>query len=459
MQIRRRDALASFGVLGGAGLAGAPQTALAAPGDLQQPQVGNMTPTMRAALQRFNDRLIVIQNKIWNHPWTQQSEINRLSGSYYMELLGQAWMMVLSQNELYPKVVSNEYCEPQLANVLFMCPDFKYFSMSLDPTKTYRIRGRMRESAFLDFSISCDVGAFDPPEKVAAMNVETDAPYYYAIGEEFKVGPNGMFEVIASAKQQPGNWMRMNGKWPMAHVTIRNGILDWSNDRPAWLDVQLMDPIERRTLDLSEEEFAQRMDRAGRYIEYYYSYYANYLVEMQLKNAGGVYNTFAVQRMPKSFGQTQKGRPQNMVYNIADDEAVIVEHEDPGPVYWGFQLADSYARGTDPAFFHSSLNAKQARKDADGRYRVVVANHDPGVPNWLDTAGRMTGILRLRQYHQQKDVATPTATKVKLADVRKRLPRDTPTVTREQRAATLEIRRQGIMRRFGHLPYDEALLT
>ncbi len=452
MQLRRRDALAGLGMMGGAGIAAAPQTALAAA------PVGNMSPAFASALQAYNDKLQAIQAKIWGHPWTQRSDVNRLSGAYYMELIGQAWMMVLSQNELFPKFVSNEYCEPQLANVLFMCPDFKYFGGSLDPKHTYRIRGRMRESAFLDFSVSCDLGAFDPPERVAQVNVETDAPYYYAVGEEFKVGPDGAFEIIASSKPQPGNWMRMNEAWPMAHLTIRNGILDWSNDRPAWLDVQLVDPVPRRTLDYTEAELIQRMERAGRYIDYYYSYFANYLVESQLKMAGGQFNTFAVQHMPKSFGQTQKGRPQNMVYDIADDEALVVEHEDPGPLYWGFQLADRYARGTDPAYFQSSLNAKQARKDADGRYRMVVANHDPGVPNWLDTAGRLTGILRIRQYHQVKDVATPTAMKVKLADVRKHLPADTPRVTPAERAAVMDIRRQGILRRFGHLPYDEPLL-
>jgi|KBSSwiStaDraftv2_1062776.scaffolds.fasta_scaffold122441_2 hypothetical protein len=459
MQIRRREALFSIGALGGASLAAEPETALAAGDERRQPQVGNMTPAMAAALQRYNEKLLSIQSKIWNHPWTARADVNALANAYYMELLGQAWMMVLSGNELYPRFVSNTYCEPQLANVLFMCPDFKYFSGSLDPTKTYRIRGRMRESAFLDFSISCDLGAFDPPQKVAEVNTASDAPYYYAIGEEFKAGPDGSFEIIASAKPQSGNWMRMSEKWPMAHVTIRNGILDWTNDRPAWLDVQLLDPIERRTLDLPEAAFIQRMDRAGRYIDYYYQYFANYLVEMQFKNAGSQFNVWAVQHMPKSFGQTQKGRPQNLVYDIAEDEALIIEHEDPGPLYWGFQLADRYARGTDPAYFQSSLNAKQARKDADGRYRVVVANHDPGVPNWLDTAGRLTGILRLRQYHQEKDVATPTARKVKLADVRRQLPAETPTVSREERAKVVEVRRQGILRRFGHLPYDEPLLT
>ncbi|MGE0387567.1 MAG: hypothetical protein AB7Q97_22795 [Gammaproteobacteria bacterium] len=450
----RREALMTAGAaLGGTLLPGT-----AAEAALHPPRIGNMSAAMAAALHRYDNRLLAIREKIWNHPWTQRADVNALANAYYMELIGQAWMNMLAWNELYPRFVTNTACEPQLANVLFMCPDFKYFWGLLDTKRTYRIRGRMRESAFLDFSAGCDMGAFEPPQRVSEANTAANAPYYYAIGEEFSVAPDGSFEFIASARPQPGNWMRLNEAWPHAVVTVRNGILDWTHDRSAWIDIQLLDPIDRRTLDHTEDELIARLDRAGRFIEFYYDYYANYLVEAQLRNAGGQYNVWAVQNMPKSFGQTQKGRPQNLVYDIADDEALVIEHEDPGPVYWGFQLADRYARGTDPAYFQSSLNQKQARRDSDGRYRMVVANHDPGVPNWLDTAGRLTGILRLRQYHQQKDVATPTATKVRLADVHRHLPADTPRITAAERAAVMEERRQGMLRRFGYLPYDEPLL-
>ncbi|MGH9025778.1 MAG: hypothetical protein ACRDWD_06650, partial [Acidimicrobiia bacterium] len=38
-----------------------------------------------------------------------------------------------------------------------------------------------------------------------------------------------------------------------------------------------------------------------------------------------------------------------------------------------------------------NLNGHQMHVDDDGKWRVVVAHYDPGVPNWLDTEGRRSG--------------------------------------------------------------------
>ena len=38
----------------------------------------------------------------------------------------------------------------------------------------------------------------------------------------------------------------------------------------------------------------------------------------------------------------------------------------------------------------------QTQLAGDGRYRIVVAPRDPGVPNWLDTMGRPSGSVYWR---------------------------------------------------------------
>src|SRR3546814_3501739 len=46
---------------------------------------------------------------------------------------------------------------------------------------------------------------------------------------------------------------------------------------------------------------------------------------------------------------------------------------------------------------HSSLNDAQARVDKDGLFRAVISAQDPGVPNWLDTAGNASGAVQGRR--------------------------------------------------------------
>ena len=44
----------------------------------------------------------------------------------------------------------------------------------------------------------------------------------------------------------------------------------------------------------------------------------------------------------------------------------------------------------------ASLNGHQASIDEDGMLRVVIAHEDPGIANWLDTAGHSAGPIILR---------------------------------------------------------------
>ena len=41
----------------------------------------------------------------------------------------------------------------------------------------------------------------------------------------------------------------------------------------------------------------------------------------------------------------------------------------------------------------SSLNAAQIETGADGAYRIVISERDPGVANWIDTGGHRHGTI------------------------------------------------------------------
>ena len=121
-----------------------------------------------------------------------------------------------------------------------------------------------------------------------------------------------------------------------------------------------------------------------------------------------------------------------MVYDIAPGEALIVETEIPQARYWSIQMNDLWWQTTDYAHHQSSLNGHQAHVDADGRVRVVIAREDPGVPNWIDPVIPGRGIAQWRWYLADRH-PVPSVTKVAVADVRKHLAEDTPTVTPAER--------------------------
>ena len=65
---------------------------------------------------------------------------------------------------------------------------------------------------------------------------------------------------------------------------------------------------------------------------------------------------------------------------------------------------------TLPAYRHRrvSLNRKQMQLGRDGSFRIVVAHRDPGVPNWIDGAGRTTGTIFMRFLLPEGEIAQPT---------------------------------------------------
>jgi len=78
--------------------------------------------------------------------------------------------------------------------------------------------------------------------------------------------------------------------------------------------------------------------------------------------------------------------------------------------------------------------------------RIVISARDPGVPNWLSTAGYPTGVVQGR-WTDCDAQPIPTLRKMKLADVRKALPADTPTVSPTERDRVLRDRRAAFLQR------------
>jgi hypothetical protein len=137
---------------------------------------------------------------------------------------------------------------------------------------------------------------------------------------------------------------------------------------------------------------------------------------------------------------------------IASAKTQLVDSPGSGPkvpekcTYWSIILTNETYETTDWYNNQSSLNGTQASVDRDGVFRVVVSDKDPGVPNWLDTAGYPSGSVQGRR-NECNAQPIPSVRKVALADVRRLLPAETPVVTRAQREQALRNRRAEVQQR------------
>jgi hypothetical protein len=128
-------------------------------------------------------------------------------------------------------------------------------------------------------------------------------------------------------------------------------------------------------------------------------------------------------------------------YDLTDDEALYFEVAIPKQCgYWSLILTNEIYETTDWYNNQSSLNGAQAVLSSDGVFRAVISARDPGIHNWLDTAGNARGAVQGR-WLDCDERPLPSMHKVKFSELSDLLPPDTARVTAAERDAALRERR------------------
>ncbi|HEY6426315.1 MAG TPA: hypothetical protein VIX84_03700, partial [Acidimicrobiales bacterium] len=119
----------------------------------------------------------------------------------------------------------------------------------------------------------------------------------------------------------------------------------------------------------------------------------------------------------------------------------------PEGLYWSFSIGNPWWETIDYANHQSSLNGHQAVVDDDGLVRAVIAHEDPGIANWLDTAGHSAGPVILRCVRTET-APVPTTRVLPFSKLDGALPEATRRVTAEERATVMQARRIAVSKRF-----------
>jgi hypothetical protein len=134
-------------------------------------------------------------------------------------------------------------------------------------------------------------------------------------------------------------------------------------------------------------------------------------------------------------------------FELAEDEALIIESPYPATFsYASLILTNDIYETIDWYNNHSALNGAQWRVDADNVLRVVVSARDPGVHNWLDTAGHRTGAIQGRWTDCDSN-PVPTVRKVQFDELQGLLPIDTARVSAAERDRLIRDRRALLQQR------------
>ena len=134
------------------------------------------------------------------------------------------------------------------------------------------------------------------------------------------------------------------------------------------------------------------------------------------------------QRAPNAFAEIDQafynraGGDPNIHYlhgywTLGREQALVIETPVPECEIWNFQLDNYWMESLDYRYLPIHVNSHTARYEPDGSLKLVIAADNPGVGNYLATAGHTSGTMLLR-WTRAKSHPIPKCRVVPLASLR-----------------------------------------
>lgn len=316
-------------------------------------------------------------------------------------------------------------------------PDNYYRVATLDGASRYEISVRAKPALPRNFSIMLYDHMLSEKSKG-----KVDEPIGGLHERTLKIGADGTFVVTIDGEPANGRPNHIQSNADAKILWIRNMFDDWEQQNPFDVVIKRVGgPDNNKPYD--EQAMTER------------------LIDIM---EGGARTILAMQH--GVFGLVE--RPNTVIkpvergggwgyysrgsYKLAADEGLLVTVAAKKDHYLGAQVTDPWMVSRNSISASGSLNNYQAKPNNDGSYTFVISAKDPGIHNWLDTEGLLEGGIFIRWDALPESAGVDKAVRdvrvVKLSELDKILPADTPRLTPEQRKAINQERAVSYARRY-----------
>lgn len=266
-------------------------------------------------------------------------------------------------------------------------PDTLYFGTRIYADRDYLVTGRRGSTTDLSFQV---LGGEYTAAVVPASQVAFD-------DRELEIAEDGSFEWPLRSSG-PGQLVirEVYGDWSQQRGTLAISRLDTAGTAPP--------PLTRATI---EKRYAtagsQLVNRVKTWLQFPQWFYLNIPV-----------NTMVPPRLTPGGLTTQYSSAGH--FDLRPDQALVITVPVSDAPYLGFQLGSLWYISLDYINHQTSLNASQAQADPDGKIRIVVADQNPGVTNWVETLGHRRGFLQFRWQRVSRQLTEADGPTVELVD-------------------------------------------
>ncbi|AZI37293.1 hypothetical protein NT2_01_02230 [Caenibius tardaugens NBRC 16725] len=260
-------------------------------------------------------------------------------------------------------------------------PDNLYMNATIRGDRDYVITGTRGSVSYLSFGTKANRFAIDG--KMASTGELEDAA--------MDIADDGRFTITLSATPQEGNWLPMQSDSTM--LLVRQTFLDRADETPADLQITCLNRPERPA-PADPDAMAAALTASAGFATHTARAFAGWS-EMFMSHP----NTLSP--WDQTIFQNVGGDPNihylHGYWKLEPGEAWLIETEVPECRFWNFVLQNWWMESADYTFIPNAyLTKRTARFDSDGVLRIVVAERDPGVGNWIDTTGHRSGTALLR---------------------------------------------------------------
>lgn len=294
-----------------------------------------------------------------------------------------------------------------LYHIFIDAPDYGIFDARISGNCTYRITGRLGAAADITFMVmgnDPDPRPVPPGDDVgevwgALYKDSGPAPRHmtgFIGGADLVTDADGQFEIhVGPQPPALGNWLRTDAGTDI--VIVRNifhsAYQEHRRYQPARLWIECIGAAERpdayRTGDLLAG-MAKVLQGAGT------ASTSRSVVARRI--ARSVVNAFSGdERFWKRTGSNPRTTFHEGYWRLGPDQALLIEARDlPQTTFWSLGLGAYWMESLDFRFHRVNVNSHSVTCGSDDSVRIVIANTDPGVPNWLDAAGHEHGVMLWR---------------------------------------------------------------
>jgi hypothetical protein len=266
-------------------------------------------------------------------------------------------------------------------------PDHIYRGAVLDGGLRYEVDGKISLHTPAQFSFELTRGTPGHP------TLKAQTPGHGDMGDQLglltnrniQVKPDGTFSITIDSDAADGRPNHLHSDAGPLSLTIRDVLSDWQQ-RPNPLSIRLLGPAPAGG-PLNEAQVRRLvLTDLGDYVEFWSTFKNKWL-------GGNLQANQIVTPFPRDggWGYLAAGR-----YDLAADQVLLITTERRGADYTGVQITDPWMIAPDARSHPTSINTAQAKANADGSVTYAIAASDPGLANWVDTAGLHQGYVLLR---------------------------------------------------------------